>query len=166
MKNQAQQVFTLSTGYKFTATPTNSMLIYDAQEQYKFPDPPKIKVSQGGQTFWVDNSSDENYKDRYADVERKRNMAALSTIIQNGIRLVGPVPDAKGWLRKVRRLVDLSLYEDEDGQITGEDLEYLFLRYVAISSAEDYQAIFGAATLTEEAVQEEMAAFPGDAEGD
>lgn len=161
----AKQVFTLSTGHQFEATPVNSMLIYDAQEQYKYPDVPKIQISQGGSKFWVDNSSDPTYQERFAAVERQRNMAALSTIIQNGIKLVSPMPDTGAWLRKVRRLVDLSLYEDENGEITGEDLEYLFLRYVAIASAEDYQLIFSSATLTEERVQEEMAAFPGDEEG-
>jgi hypothetical protein len=164
-KNEPKK-YKLSTGYEFTANPVNSMLIYDAQEQFRFPEVPKIQIRQGGQTMWVDNSSDPTYTERFAAVERQRNMAALSTIIQNGIRLASPLPDTSGWLRKVRRLVDLSLYEDDKGEITGEDLEYLFLRYVAISSAEDYQLIFNSATLTEERVQEEMAAFPGDAEGE
>lgn len=160
------KVHTLSTGYQFTAKQTNSMLIYDAQEQFKFPDVPKIQIKQGGQTMWIDNSSDPSYVERMDDIGRKRNMAALSCVIQNGVKLVGGVPEDRAWLRKVRRMVDLSLYEDENGDISGEDLEYLFLRYVAIASADDYALVFSAATLTEEAVQEVAASFPGDAEGE
>ncbi len=156
----------LSTGYKFTAIPVNSMLVYDAQEQFPYPEPPKVQVKQGGSQVWMDNPSDSTYRERFAQVERQRNMAALSCVIQNGIRLVGEVPADREWLRKVRRQVNLSLFEDENGEITGEDLEYLFLRYVAIASADDYSLVFNSATLTEEAVQEAADSFSGDETGD
>jgi len=160
------KTFKLSTGYEITAEPVNSMLVYDAQEQFKYPEPPKIEIKQGGSRFWVDNTTDATYQERFEGITRQRNMAALSCIIQNGIHLVGEPPADDKWLKKVRRLIDLSLYEDDNGDITGAEREYLFLRYVAIATGDDYQVVFNAATLTEEAVQEEMAKFPGDEEGD
>jgi len=160
-----KKTYELSTGFKFTATPVNSMLVYDAQEQFPFPEPPKVQVKQGGSMVWMDNPSDSTYRERFNQVERQRNMAALSCVIQNGIRLVGEVPTDREWLRKVRRQVNLALYENEQGEIEGEDLEYLFLRYVAIASADDYSLIFNSATLTEEAVQEAADSFSGDEEG-
>lgn len=164
--NNGKKVYELSTGYKFTATPVNSMLVYDAQEQFPYPEPPKVQIKQGGSTVWMDNPSDSTYQERFSQVERQRNMAALSCVIQNGIRLEGEVPADREWLRRVRRQVNLALYENESGEITGEDLEYLFLRYVAIASADDYSLVFNSATLTEEAVQEAADSFSGDETGD
>lgn len=164
-KSNEPKKYKLSTGYEFTANPVNSMLVYDAQEQWVLPEPPKIEIKQGGSRVWVDNPSDPIYQQRFDDIQRKRNMAALSCVIQNGIKLVGEVPAERDWLRRVRRMVDLAQFEDGDGEITGEDLEYLFLRYVAIASADDYSLVFNSATLTEEGVQEAAESFSGDTEG-
>lgn len=164
-KSNEPKKYKLSTGYEFTANPVNSMLVYDAQEQFPFPEPPKVQIKQGGSMVWMDNPSDSTYQERFNQVERQRNMAALSCVIQNGIRLEGEVPPEREWLRKVRRQVNLSLYEDDNGEITGEDLEYLFLRYVAIASADDYSLVFNSATLTEEAVQDAADSFSGDETG-
>ena len=159
---QGKQVYKLSTGYEFTATQVPSMIIYDAQDRYKFPEPPKVQISQGGQKFWVDNSNDSRYIEKMEEVQRQRNMAALGVMIEYGVHLYGNVPDDTKWLERVRRRVDLTSYEDENGEIGGESLEYLFLRYVAISTREDFEVIARAVTLTEEEVSQSVEMFPSD----
>ena len=156
------RVYELSTGYEFTARPVGSMIIYDAQNDLKFPDPPKVKITQKGESWWQDNPNDSRYVARCEEIQRDRNMAALTVMIEWGIKLHSPLPADESWLDKIRRRINLSGYEDDQGQIKADDKEYLFLRYIAISTKEDYELVASCVSLTEAEVSEVTDSFSGD----
>jgi hypothetical protein len=159
-----KQVYKLSTGVEFTAKSVPSMLIYDAQQQVRMPDPPRVKITQGGQTFWTENSGDPRYIERCEEVQRERNMRALTVMISAGLVLHSKLPESDAWLRKIKNLVDLSSYTNEDGTIDKEEMEYLYLRYYGIQSKEDYEMVANAVSVTEEAVADAVDSFSGDEE--
>lgn len=162
------QVYTLSTGFKFTVKQISTMLLYDVQQQIPLPEPPKTKFTHGGQTYVTDNTDDASYVERFEEAMRKRNMAALEIMIRRGVMLLpGQVPADDDWLMDLE--VDLGptldRYRDDSGRIIKRYREYLFLRYMAIQGRADFDIISAAATLREEDVADATEAFPGDEDG-
>lgn len=152
----AEQVYVLSSGVKFTTRPVPSLRIYAAQQAIPLPKPPLKQIKHGGQTYVTEDLDNEIFRELYEEAQRKRNMAALDLIFRRGVKLLpGQLPQDDAWLRDL--MIDLgdllSPYLDENGNVYPEYKEYLYLRFVAVQSAEDFQTISNAVTLREEEVQ-------------
>lgn len=162
----AKKVFTLSSGIQFSVLPVNNILLYDAQQKAKYPDVPLVKIRQGGKDVWTENPSNADYLRRVREIDAQRNMLAMEAIILHGLHLESPLPEDERWLRKIGRTIDLSIYEDDEGEIDPEDVAYLYLRYVGVRNADDYTLISNAVVPTEAEVAEEAEMFSGDEGGD
>lgn len=160
---EEQKVYTLSTGVKFKTRPMASIIIYDVQRQIPLPEPPLIKIKQRGQDRLVEDYTNPYYVDRMEEAQRDRNIAAMDAMIRFGVELVSPLPDNMEWLQNLQSVLDLSRFEDDGGDITLDNLKYIYLRYVAMLTAADYTLVSGAVMPTQEEVAEAVEQFPADA---
>lgn len=156
------QAHRLSTGVLVAARPMNSILIYDVQQQIQMPDVPLVQIKQRGEIKWVENPSDPDYSRRVEEVERKRNMAAMDVMIRLGIELVSPLPKDDEWLEELDGILDLGRYRNADGDFSERTKKYLYLRYVAIRTQDDYAVISRIVMPSEEEVSEAIETFQTD----
>jgi hypothetical protein len=154
-----KEIHTLSTGVRVTLNYVPSMLVQEAQQTV--PNPPVPQIFLEKQNRVVDNPMDERYVKELENAESKRTMAAFDVMVSFGVRLVDGLPKDKGWLKQLRRVggrgsVDLNQYDLDDP----EDLEFLYLRFVAFQTASDFN-ILNKVIITEADIQEKVESFPG-----
>jgi hypothetical protein len=154
----AKEVHTLSTGVRVTLSYVPSMLIQEAQ--YIIPDPPVPQIFLEKQNRVVDNPNDPAYAEALEAAKNKRTMAAFDVMISFGVKLADGLPKDESWLKQLRRVggrgsVNLADYDLTDK----DDLEFLYLRFVAFQTSEDFN-ILNKVIISEADVQERVETFP------
>jgi len=158
-RQQVGAIVTLSTGYQVRLVPVAVPIIRDAMFRIPIPEPPKVYIESKGRDEI--NPNDPGYLMQMADVEERRNSAALDVVIIQGVELIGGIPEDDRWLRKLklmhkRGIIDLDEYDLDDEL----DVEFLFKRYVAlgVNDISELSALMG---ISQEEISQAEESFPG-----
>lgn len=155
-----QEEFQLPGTVKFKIVPVSVQLIQDIEAMIKEPSPPMWENPEKGGRPEA-NPSDPAYLAALTEVRRQRNSAAMDAMIMMGIDLIDGMPEDDAWLDRLRNLERRGLLSldgyDLDDPI---DREFLYKRLV-ISNGEVFELISRASGVTEEAIAEAEASFPG-----
>lgn len=157
---RASGEFTLSTGVKVRLTPVSMSLL--SESQATIPDPPVPTWFNEAKDKNEPNPDDPAYLKAVSAAEEKRNRVALDAMIMFGVDLLGPVPEDSEWIPKLKfsrklGLVDVDL---ESFDLTDKiELEYLYKRYVAVSTPDMITIMKYCAGVGEEEVNKAAAQF-------
>ena len=158
-ENTAERIHQFSTGVRFTFKRIGTMLMYDAQAAIVDPDPPLMYVpGPGGKQRAVENYDQPQWKailDRHA---QERNFAVINAIIINGVRLVDPIPPDEEWYDDLSITLDLSGYM-RNGELTESSRRFLYVKYVAVASPDDFSLLLRLANASDEDIQESVETF-------
>jgi hypothetical protein len=107
------------------------------------------------------NPGNPEYQRALTRATRDRGMAAIDAMVMFGIDLAEPVPPADTWLPKLQFLerrgtLDLSGYQLDNAL----DLEFLYKRYIAVSSM-DLTMLSRSAGISPVEVERATRTFPG-----
>lgn len=154
------EVFQLPGTVKFRIVPVSVQLIQDIESMIKEPNPPMWEnPAKDGRP--EANPSDPDYLLAVTEVRRQRNSAAMDAMIMMGIELVDGMPKDDAWLDRLKNLEHRGLLSLEGYDLENPiDREFLYKRLV-IANGEVFELISRASGVTEEAIAEAEASFPG-----
>lgn len=158
---QLDEPVTLKSGVLVKLTPVSMSIITEAQVLIEDPAPP-VWYNESKNREEV-NPNDPEYLKALRKADEDRNLAAMDAIVMFGVELVNGVPDISEdpWLdmlkmREKRKLAPPILQEfDLNDPI---DLEYLYKKYVAVTTA-DLPKIMAVSGVSEEDISTEMKKF-------
>jgi hypothetical protein len=158
-QEEGSGVVTLGSGVKARLKPVAAFLMSDATSRIKDPDIPRYTTNDGVER---ENPADPDYLEACRQASVKRAAEANMVMVMFGAELVDGLPQDNGWLKQLqwaakRGTLDLDGFDLEDPL----DLEYLYKRYIAVSSA-DIREIGKLTGLTSEDVERAEASFRGD----
>src|SRR5512144_292538 len=106
-RERADQVRTLSTGYRAIVRPVSASLIDDVTSRVEYPSVPEFFNEEKGRP--EPNPMDPEYVRQVAAANRQRGVAAVDAIIMFGVELIDPIPviapdtpPSKNWVKKLR----------------------------------------------------------------
>lgn len=161
----------LNSGFWAYIRPVTASLIDEAQSMLPYPDVPMWYNADKERD--EPNPNDPGYIAAIADVDRRRQLAAIDAIVMFGVDLcnkdgeiveVSDLVEDDRWLRKLkvmskRGLVDLESYDLED-EI---EKEFVLKRYIAVTTG-DYDLIMKAAGVVAQEEANALNMFQGDEE--
>lgn len=155
-----QEVFELPGTVRFRITPVSIQLIQDVEATIEEPQPPMwANPEKDGRE--EPNPSDPEYLRARARATRQRNIAVMDAMVMMGVELVEGLPEDDSWLDKIKQLEKRKMLSLESFDLDDPiDREFLYKRYV-IANGEVIELISKAAGVSEEAVREAEASFPG-----
>lgn len=157
---------TLSTGLRVRFHHVNSMTIQRAGDSIPIPPVYEQAITQSsGAVRFVQNPNHPDYKVRVDAANVEKSLKSLEAMILFGVELVDPLPPDSEWLDDLSMVVDLEKYyrSDAEGNRTLSDKakKLIYVMHRGAQTAEDYRLIAQSISVTEEAVQERVKAFPG-----
>ena len=165
--------FTTSNGIVLKLKPVPPLLVMDAQRSIKEPTPPKIpNYDKGdeGDAPLEENPSDPTYLREMAAYQSQVGELSNAIFLTRGVDVIS-VPegidkvDDEGWADDVQEFTSLVIPK------VGRRRMYCWLKYVALTSLDDFQGLLnkltslGGVTL-ESDVQQAQASFRPDTNGD
>jgi hypothetical protein len=152
-----------SRGDRLRLLPVSPNLVDEVTERVPVPQVPMWHNEDKGRD--EPNPGDPEYQRLLTAYNRERGVTAVEAMMVFGVELIDGVPgfregdtdtDRK-WLRRLAKLGIQVDTEDPDA------VELAYIKYVAIASAADLQAMIRGVGLSEEAVQEATKTFQGPA---
>lgn len=154
---------TLSTGVRVRVLDVPPFLIDDARAMVKYPSVPMWYNENKERE--EENPNDPNYIKQCEEVDRQRGIAVFDALVMFGTELIDGLPGDTKWIRQLEILnrrgnIDLSAYDLEDDI----DLEFLYKKYVALRTKDDFAIIGAPSEIKAEEVEAAEAGFQGDEE--
>jgi len=171
--NGALNQFTTSNGIVLKLKPVPPLLIMDAQRSIKEPVPPKLPnydKGDGDDAPLEENPNDPTYMREMAAYQSQVGELSNAIFMTRGVEVVS-VPegidniDDEGWAEDVKEFTNLDIPK------VGKRRMYCWLKYVALTSLDDFQGLLnkltslGGVTL-ESDVSQAQASFRPDTNGD
>lgn len=163
--SKQEKIVVLSTGYRAEITPVSLSILNDVQLAIPYPSVPMVEIPEKGRK--EENPNDPAYLAAVQDVEAKRNLAAADAMVMFGVQLIDDegmpfgYPDDGKWLKKLKYFEKRGMLSLVDYDLEDEfDLEFLFKKYIAVGAG-DIMTVGRMSGVSEEAVQQAQAAFPG-----
>jgi len=160
LSNKSDGVMVSSRGIKIHISPVSPIVINKVRQAIKKPKVPVYHNEDTGRD--EENPNHPDYLEAIAEYNDKIGMAMLDTAAVFGIELVDPMPAPETWVKKIKYMIKQGLLEDEYDFDDTDDLEFLFIRYFAVSTDELMIAVRG--VIPEEAVEQHRESFRGDTE--
>lgn len=163
-ENKESDEHTLSTGVLVRFVPVSMTLLSETQSAIPDPDVPMWENVDKGTV--EPNPDHPDYLKALRKAEGDRNRAALDTMIMFGVELVNGVPDSD-WLSKLKlaRRVGLTTVDVDSFDLESDiELEYLYKRYVAVTTKDMVDVMRHCSGVSEEDVEEAVSSFQSDEE--
>jgi hypothetical protein len=164
-REEGEPLSVLSTGIKARLIPVAATLVQDVASRVKDPDVPMWHNPDKDRE--EPNPNDPKYLRDLADAGEKRGLAAVDAMVMFGVELEDgyPDPETDPWLRKLKFMERRGHISLDDFDLEDElDLEFVYKRYIAVSSI-DLVAIGTMSGIQPEEAAAAARMFQGDAVG-
>ena len=160
--------FTTSNGIIFKLKPVPPLLIIDAQRRFREPEPPKIRnldKGEGDEAPLEENPNDPSYLRAMEEYRHTIGEVANAIFLTRGIEIISipdgiDKPEDSDWAEEVHEFAGL------DVPAVGRRRLYAWLKYVALTSMDDFQGLInkvaglGGVTLERDVQDAEVAFRP------
>ena len=140
----ANKIYTLSTGIKARIKPVSAGLIQKVSSQIKDPKVPVFHDENKGRD--IANPLHPDYVNAVQEAQVERAMAGNDALIMFGLELLDPIPDVSEWGPQLKFL---GIEFDEDNPM---ELEFTYKKFLAVGTS-DLMLIASSAGISGEAFQ-------------
>ena len=140
--------FTTSGGIVFRLKPVAPLLIIDVQRRFKAPEPPKLPnydKGEGDDAPLEENPNDPAYLRAVQEHNMQVGEASNAVFLTRGTEIVS-IPDGIDKVDDAEWADDVKEFAGLDVSAAGRRRYYCWLKYVALSSMDDFQGLLSKLT--------------------